>query len=84
MYEYVNDKSRHGKIDRNWVFFEKGKEYDEVQRNYAISRGAVESDFILKSVKKEPEVIVKKVEPKIDIKPKIELKKIESKKNLKE
>ena len=69
MYEYVNDKVKHGKIDNQWIFFSKGKEYSEQEYNYAINHSALESDFILKGVKKEePKVEVKKEivkEPKV-------------------
>jgi len=68
MFEYVGEKPRHGKIDKNWVFFEKGKEYSEVQRNYAVSRGVREQDFVLKSVAKEVKVEVKKEEPIVEVK----------------
>ncbi len=70
MYEYINDKLKHGKIDKQWIFFSKGKEYSEAEYNYAVAHGAVPQDFILKGVKVEKPIvkvekpIVKAVKPK--------------------
>lgn len=72
MYEYVNDKVKHGKIDGKWIFFNKGKIYDEREYQYAISHSASEEDFVLKGekpvikqeIKEEAKEEIKEVKPK--------------------
>lgn len=74
MYEYLDEKTEGRTIGVKWVFFNKGKLYDEATKNYGVNHGLKEENFkkIGEAKKEEPvkevikeEVVKKAIEKKI-------------------